>query len=72
MAIDKAAKFREIAERRTNRVLDSLRLLGQCSNPRLYDYSEDETRKMFRAIEREFKRVKLSFDQNNQRPRFKL
>ncbi len=69
---DKSAKFREIAERRTNNVLNALRLLGQVSNPRLYEYNDDQTRRIFREIERELRKVKLGFAQNNNRQQFKL
>lgn len=68
----KAEKFQAVAERRTNSVLNALRLLGQCSNRRTYEYTEEQTRKIFREIDRELKRVKRTFDHNNQQPRFKF
>lgn len=36
-------------------MLNSFRLLSQCSNRRLYEYTEEEVRRMFREIERELR-----------------
>jgi len=69
---DRRVKFKTVAERRTNSLLNALRLLGQCSNRRTYDYTEEETRKIFREVDREIKRVKESFDENHRRSKFEL
>ena len=37
-----AQKFERVAEIRANAVLDKLRLLGNCSNKRLYSYTEEQ------------------------------
>jgi hypothetical protein len=68
----KAAKFKEIAERRTTRVLDALRLLGQCSNPRTYDYDTVQVAKIFREIRRALKDTELKFNKNKEKIRFRL
>lgn len=70
---DKAIKFQEIAERRTNKVLNDLRLLGQCSNPRLYLFTDDQVRKIFKEIDKELRIVKQSFaPKNHSNDKFKL
>ena len=57
----KDARFRRLAEKRVNVVLDRLRLLGQLSDKRNYDYDDEQVAKIFRAIDREVKAVKLKF-----------
>lgn len=59
----KEQKFKRIASSRTKRVLDDVRLLGNCSNMNTYAYSEDDVNKIFAAIEKEVRRVKSLFNQ---------
>jgi hypothetical protein len=54
-------KFKRIAALRTQRVLNDLRLLGNCSNKGVYSYKEEEVQRIFSAIDREFKRIKILF-----------
>jgi len=63
----KEQKFRRIASARANRILDDLRLLGNCSNKSVYGYSDAEVNKIFSIIEKETKRVKLMFENNRRR-----
>ena len=58
----KEERFKRIATARTLRLLDDLRLLGNCANVSTYSYSEDDTDKIFSTIEKEVKRVKALFD----------
>jgi len=58
-------KFRRIATARTLKILDDLRLLGNCANTSHYGYSEEEVVKIFSAIEKEMKRVKTLFNRPN-------
>lgn len=53
--------FRRLATQRTSAVIGRLRILGHCSNPQLYEYTQEDVRKMFRAIESEMKAVKAKF-----------
>lgn len=61
MAKTKKERFIEVAAARTNRVLDDLSALANCSNKNNYEYSESEAKEMFQAIENELKRVKALF-----------
>ncbi len=62
MAVDpKRAAFTRLAERRTNKLLDNMRLLGNLSNPHTYSYTDDDVRLMFSAIERELKATRSRF-----------
>lgn len=46
----KHQKFRELAERRTNKALDAIRLIGNLSNRQTYRYEDDEVRKIVKAL----------------------
>jgi len=59
--------FRRLAERRTNGVLERLRVLGNLSNPHAYDYTEDDIRAIFSAIEQEVRATKLKFADRRKR-----
>lgn len=54
--------FVRIAEARTNKIIDMLRLLGNCSNVATYEYTKDDVKKIFSAIEEELKTAKAKFD----------
>lgn len=67
----KRETFRRLAERRTNGVIDRLRVLGNLSNPHAYEYSDDDIRAIFSAIEREIRLTKLKF-QDREKKEFRL
>lgn len=67
----KRERFRKIAENRTNKILDDLRLLGNCANKSNYAYTEEEVKKIFNSIENELKMTKLKFNEKRN-DRFKL
>lgn len=54
----KRERFVRIAEARTNRIIDNLRLLGNCSSRSNYEYTDEDIKKIFGAIEREVKATK--------------
>ena len=58
----KEDKFKRIAAARTLRILDDLRLLGNCANTGTYSYSEEDISKIFSAIEKEVRRIKILFN----------
>ena len=43
-------KFVRLAEARTNKIIDTLQLLGNCSNTSVYEYTQDEVEEIFQAI----------------------
>jgi hypothetical protein len=59
----KEEKFKRIASARTKKVLEDLRVLGNCANNNTYSYSDDDVNKIFSAIDKEMKRVKSLFNQ---------
>ncbi|MGC8621858.1 MAG: hypothetical protein ACP5U0_08105 [Caldisphaera sp.] len=58
----KEEKFKRIASARTSRLLNDLRLLGNCANTSVYTYSEDDIEHIFSTIDKEIKRVKSLFN----------
>lgn len=54
----KRDKFVRLAEARTNKIIDMLQLLGNCSNANAYDYTQKDVDKIFNAIESEVREAK--------------
>jgi hypothetical protein len=67
----KHERFRRIASKRTNDVIDRIRILGNCANRSSYEYTEVEVNKIFSEIETQLKMTKLKFT-GNRRRRFEL
>jgi hypothetical protein len=55
--------FLRLGEKRTNAVLERIRVLSNCANPYAYEYEEEDIRKIFGAIEKELKVARAKFDQ---------
>ena len=69
----KREKFVRIAEARTNKIIDMIQLLGNCSNKAVYDYSKEDVKKIFSAIEEELRSAKSKFDTtDSENIKFKL
>lgn len=58
----KRDKFVRLAEARTNKIIDMLQLLGNCSNTSAYDYTQQDVEKIFGTIENELKEAKKKFN----------
>jgi len=58
---EKKSKFKRLAARRTNVLLDKLRLLGNCANRNLYGYTNAQVTRIFKAIEDEIAKTKKQF-----------
>jgi hypothetical protein len=67
----KVERFRRIAEKRVQRVLDSIKSLSQCSNKRMYNWSDSQLKKIWAVIDKEMKICKSSFEQP-EKEEFKL
>lgn len=46
----KRSKFIELAEKRTNKALEAIRLIGNLSNRQVYAYEEGDVRKIVKAL----------------------
>ena len=55
------ARFLRLATKRTNFILQKIRILGNCANKSQYDYSEEEVNKIFTAIEEALRDAKARF-----------
>jgi len=60
---DKRAKFLELAEKRVNRVIKDMRLVGNLSNTNNYEYSRTDVGKILAALESELKYLRNRFEQ---------
>ena len=50
---DKRDKFIELAEARVNRTINNLRLIGNLSNTRAYDFTAADVKLIFRTLQKE-------------------
>ena len=57
----KRDKFVRLAEARTNKIIDMIQLLGNCSYASAYDYTQQDVEKIFGAIEAELREAKKKF-----------
>ncbi len=57
----KRERFVRLAEARTNKILEMMRLLGNCSSKSNYEYTEEDIKKIFNALEKELKNTKNRF-----------
>lgn len=57
----KHAKFRELAEKRTNKALEAVRLVGNLSNRQTYMYEDAEVRKIVKALRDAVSEVETRF-----------
>ena len=70
----KSDKFVRLAEQRVNLILEQFRKLGNLSNTRNYDYTDDQAKKIFSELNKALRKTKTMFDENsNTKPKkFKL
>ena len=68
----KESRFKRIAEKRTNRVLASLRLLGQSANKRSYEYTDAQVNKIFREIRNSIRETENKFKESKTKTGFRL
>ena len=58
-------RFVRIAENRTQKIIDTLELLGNCSNTYNYEYTKQDIEKMFGAIESAIRSCKAKFNDSS-------
>ncbi len=61
---EKRKKFTRLANNRVNIVLDKLRLIGNLSDKRYYEYSDNDVKKIFSSIQSELSSAKNRFQKN--------
>lgn len=72
---DKSAKFVELANKRVNKALKDIRLISNLANRQNYEYTEDQAKKIVKALQQEVDLLKQSFltvEDSNSNNAFKL
>ena len=69
---EKEERFIRIAEKRTNKILEQIRLLSNCSNKNNYSYDDYQVDKIFKAIEKELDLAKKKYLMNKDKNKFSL
>ena len=65
-------RFEDVAQRRTNNALNSIRLIANCANKHNYEYSRDDVQKILNALKREVSDLQSAFNANQTKGDFKL
>jgi hypothetical protein len=58
---DKGAKFVELANKRVNKAVKDISLIGNLANRRNYTYNEEQAKKIIKALQASVDQVKASF-----------
>lgn len=69
---NKRDKFVELAEKRVNNTLKNIQLIGNLANTSNYDYTEEDVRKIFKAIKDEISMCEIKFKNKTKNNGFKL
>lgn len=72
MYMEKRERFEKVAVARTNKILNDLRLLKNCSNKNNYQFDNKDVAKIFSAIEAELKKTKNAFLGKSKEEKFTL
>lgn len=68
----KREKFVRLAENRTNKALEMIRLIGNLSNRSVYEYTVEDVEKIFGALEEEVALARKQFTEIGKTEKFKL
>ncbi len=68
----KKERFKRIVENRTNKIISMIDLLGNCSNKNNYEYTDEDVKNIFNAIESSLKISKMKFTEKQEKGKFKL
>jgi|WetSurMetagenome_2_1015567.scaffolds.fasta_scaffold126196_2 hypothetical protein len=60
----KRERFKNVASRRVQKVLDSIDSLSICANKNNYEYTTADINKMLKTIKRKLRNLELSFTSN--------
>ena len=61
---DKRAKFVELANKRVTKCMRELKLVGNLSNKAAYDFTEEDAKKIVRALQKEVDSIRARFADN--------
>jgi len=69
---NKRQRFLDLANKRVNRAIKELSLVGNLSNRRNYEYTDEEAKKIVRTLQGQLERVKHSFKIETEVPKRKF
>ena len=55
-------RFKRVAERRVQNIIKSIRSLSQCANTKIYEWDNEQLKKIWKAIDQELAACRNSFD----------
>jgi ABC-type Fe3+-hydroxamate transport system substrate-binding protein len=58
---DKSSKFIELANKRVNRAIKDLQLVANLANRQNYEFTDDQAKKIVKALQQELDAVRQSF-----------
>ncbi len=58
---EKVERFKRLAYKRKDEILEKLRIFGNCGNRSTYEYTEEDIEKMFNEILEQVYKTKLKF-----------
>jgi ABC-type Fe3+-hydroxamate transport system substrate-binding protein len=61
----KYTKFIELANKRVNKTIKDIQLIGNLANKQNYDYTEQQAKQIIKALQQELDEVKQSFTNTN-------
>lgn len=67
MKESKSERFRRLANARVNKLIAMIRLIGNLSNPMIYEYRPDQVAQIFTALQTELKKARTRFYQSGKR-----
>ena len=68
--MEKNNKFKQLANARVNKAINTIRLIGNLSNKSIYSYTDTQAKLIINALENEIKVIKNKFtDTKNNRDR---
>lgn len=59
---DKRQKFIDLAEKRTQRAIKDVRLIGNLANSKNYSYTDEDVKKIIKALQEEVSELKKRFE----------
>ena len=69
----KNQRFIRVVEKRVQTVLDSIGRLSQCSNPRMYEWKDEQLEIIWESIDKEIQKCKRKYERTQQEKfKFKL
>jgi len=58
---DRSSKFVELANKRVNKAIKNLQLVGNLANKSNYEYTEEQARKILKALQQEVDLLRQAF-----------